>query len=97
MYVVQDWPENVTIKNQGRKGGIVLESQIFKLAATQGIWAVLFLVLLYYILKSQEKRDRRQEEREEKYQELTQNLVNKFDVVKDIQDNVAGIKQSLKQ
>ena len=41
-----------------------MESQILDAALSQGIWAVLFVALLFYILRSQEKRDEKQEERE---------------------------------
>ena len=41
-----------------------MNNELLQLAATQGIWAVLFVILLYYILKNQANRDLRQEERE---------------------------------
>jgi len=47
-----------------------LEEKILELASTQGIWTVLTVALIFYILKNQEKRDIRQEDREKKYQEI---------------------------
>ena len=44
-----------------------MESELVKMATTQGIWAGLSLVLIFYILKNQEKRDNTQEERLSKY------------------------------
>ncbi|SHJ35914.1 BhlA holin family protein [Lutispora thermophila DSM 19022] len=42
-----------------------MENEIVKLALSQGIWAALSIVLIFYILKAQEKRDISQEERKE--------------------------------
>ncbi len=36
--------------------------------APEGVWAILSLILIFYIIKNQEKRDERQDERDEKYQ-----------------------------
>ncbi|MDD4700344.1 MAG: BhlA/UviB family holin-like peptide, partial [Oscillospiraceae bacterium] len=40
----------------------------------EGVWAVLSLVLIFYIIKNQEKRDTRQDERDKKYQNIIENL-----------------------
>lgn len=36
-----------------------LEQEIIKLAASQGLWAVLFVALLFYVLRTNEKREER--------------------------------------
>jgi predicted PurR-regulated permease PerM len=36
-----------------------LDSEIIKLATSQGLFAVLFVVLLFYVLKHNEKREER--------------------------------------
>lgn len=41
-----------------------MEKEILTAALSQGIWAVLSVFLLFYIIKTQEKRDIKQEERE---------------------------------
>ncbi len=69
-----------------------MESEIFKLASSQGIWAVLSVLLILYILKAQEKRDLRQEERENKYQEVISNLIEKFNIVEDVKKDITEIK-----
>jgi hypothetical protein len=69
-----------------------LEEKILELASTQGIWAVLTVALIFYILKNQEKRDLRQEEREEKYQEIISNLTDKLNLVEDVKKDVEEIK-----
>jgi uncharacterized protein YoxC len=36
-----------------------MEAEIVKMAASQGVFAVLFVVLLFYVLKHSEKREER--------------------------------------
>ena len=36
-----------------------MDSEIIKMAASQGLFAVLFVVLLFYVLKHNEKREER--------------------------------------
>ncbi len=36
-----------------------MEQEIVKLAASQGLWAVLFVALLFYVLRHNEKREER--------------------------------------
>ena len=36
-----------------------MEAEIIKLAVSQGLWAALFVVLLFYVLKANEKRENR--------------------------------------
>ena len=47
-----------------------MESTILDAALSQGIWAVLAVFLLVYIVKENEKRDAKQEEREKNYQKI---------------------------
>ncbi|HCQ91535.1 MAG TPA: hypothetical protein DIU45_19835, partial [Clostridium sp.] len=47
-----------------------MEGKLIELASSHGIWALLSVALIFYILKMQEKRDLKQEERELKYQEI---------------------------
>lgn len=58
-----------------------MEQEILKLATSQGIWAALFVGLLFYILRKQEDRDKRAEQREENYQSIIGDLTNKFDII----------------
>lgn len=66
-----------------------------KMALSQGIWTVLSIFLIFYILKMQEKRDCRQEEREKKYQSIIETLNMKLDVVYEIKSNIKDIKEKL--
>ncbi|QUI24502.1 hypothetical protein HZI73_20320 [Vallitalea pronyensis] len=69
-----------------------MESEIIKIAATQGIWATIAISLIFYILKSQEKRDMKQAEREKKYQEIVTKLTEQLYIVKELKEDVEEIK-----
>lgn len=72
-----------------------MESEIIKLASTQGIWTVLSVVLLFYIIRNQEKRDQKQDEREAKYQDLLQKLTEQLNMVKEMKEDIGDIKSYL--
>ena len=57
-----------------------MESTVMETAISQGIWAVLAVFLLIYIVKSNEQRDAKQEEREKNYQTVIENLTEKFQI-----------------
>lgn len=76
---------------------MIMEEQLYELATTQGIWALLSIVLIFYILKAQEKRGTRQEERESSYQTIISGLSEKLNIVEDIKDDISEIKNSLKK
>lgn len=67
-------------------------ASIIDAALTQSIWAALSLVLIFYILKKQEIRDKIQSEREDKYQEIIKNLTDKLDILEELKDNVQELK-----
>ncbi|CAG7838755.1 hypothetical protein CLOHAE12215_00102 [Clostridium haemolyticum] len=69
-----------------------MEQEILKLASSQGIWAVLAIILIFYILKAQAKRDLKQELREENYQSIIAKLTEKFSIFENIERNVKKIK-----
>ena len=62
-------------------------------ALSQGIWAVLAVFLLIYIVKSNERFSARQEEREKQYQELLSALKEKFNVLSFIEKDIADVKE----
>ncbi|WP_018250275.1 BhlA/UviB family holin-like peptide [Orenia marismortui] len=72
-----------------------MESKILDLALSQGIWAVLAVILIFYILKAQEKRDLKQEEREEKYQNIITQLTDKLNIVEIMKEDLSEIKDYL--
>ncbi len=72
-----------------------MENEVLKIAVNQGLWAVLFVVLLFYILKQQEKRDKKSEEREGKYQDIINKLTDKFSILEDVKKDVAEVKNKI--
>lgn len=69
--------------------------EMLNLAIGQGLGYALFVWLLMYVLKTQEKRDAKQEEREKNYQDLLHKLTEKFSIIENIQDDVKEIKTKL--
>ncbi len=69
-----------------------MENELFKMAMQQGMWAVLFVVLLFYILKKQEERDEKAEEREAKYQDIIEKLTDKFSILEDVKKDIEEVK-----
>ncbi|MBU3130435.1 hypothetical protein LGL55_18600 [Clostridium tagluense] len=72
-----------------------MESELLKLASTQGIWAALSVALIFYILKTQEKRDDKQDQREKNYQDIISNLTEKFNIVENVKKDVEEIKECI--
>ncbi|ACT33680.1 hypothetical protein G8S49_08110 [Clostridium botulinum C] len=70
-----------------------MENEILKLASSQGIWAALSVVLIFYILKAQEKRDLKQEQREENYQSIIKNLTDNLHLIEDVKKDVKEVKE----
>ena len=64
------------------------EQEIVKMAASQGFFAMLFTALLFYVLKENSKREGR-------YQDIINELTEKFGVVEDIREDVKKIKQKV--
>lgn len=72
-----------------------MESTVMETAISQGIWAVLAVFLLIYIVKSNEQRDAKQEEREKNYQTVIENLTEKFQILNQVQNDLKEIKDNL--
>lgn len=69
-----------------------MEDKIIELASTQGFWALSSVMMILYIIRTQEKRDLRQEEREKNYQNIISSLTDKLKMVEAIKDDVTQIK-----
>lgn len=65
-----------------------MEQDIMKMAASQGLWAVLFVALLFWVLKENAKR-------EENYQKLLQDLTDKFEILEDVKNEVGKISNKM--
>lgn len=61
---------------------------IFNLAVNNGLWAVLFLVLLFYVLKDSRAR-------EKKYQETIDKLGKAVSTIEGIKEDVEVIKEKI--
>lgn len=72
-----------------------IESEVLKLAASQGIWAALSVALIFYILKNQNKRDLKQEEREKNYQDIIAQLKESLNMIEEVRNDVEKIKEHL--
>ncbi len=55
--------------------------KLLEIAATNGIWALLFVVLLVYLLQDSKKR-------EDKYQKTIETLTERLEVVAEIKEKV---------
>jgi F0F1-type ATP synthase membrane subunit a len=62
-----------------------MDSELFKLMATQGAFAILFSYLLFYVLKENSKR-------EDKYQNIIEELT---ELLLKIKEDVEDIKEKL--
>ena len=72
-----------------------METTVMIVAVSQGIWAVLAVFLLIYIVKSNEQRDTKQEEREKNYQTVIESLTEKFQILNQVQSDLKEIKDNL--
>lgn len=74
-----------------------MEEKILEVAFSQGIWSALTVLLILYILRTQEKRDNKQEEREINYQNIISKLTEKFNLIEDVKKDIEEIKIFIKK
>ena len=67
-----------------------MNTELIALIAKSGIWAVLFVSLLYYVLNDARRR-------ESKYQKIIDKLADKLDCVEEIKANVVEIKENCRK
>ncbi len=72
-----------------------MESELIKLASSQGIWTVLTVILLFYIIRNQEKRDQKQDDRESNYQDLLHELTLQLNIIKEIKEEINDVKNRI--
>lgn len=82
-------------KRRLRKEAETMETTVMNVAVSQGIWAVLAVFLLIYIVKLNEQRDTKQEEREKNYQTVIESLTEKFQILNQVQSDLKEIKDNL--
>ncbi len=75
----------------------MMEEQLLKLAASNGIWATLFVVLFLYTIYDSRHREKKYQQTIEENQKIIQGLSNGIkEEVKDTRGNVLEIKQDVK-
>ena len=67
-----------------------MEQEIIKVAATQGLWALLFVALLFWVLRENAKR-------EDNYQQLLQELTGKFGILEEVHRDVGEVKAAVNE
>lgn len=72
-----------------------MESALFELAASQGIWVVMFVLLFLYTIKNNKEIEKRQEQRENKYLDIISSLMNKFEILNQIKEDIENVKESI--
>ena len=65
-----------------------MEELVTQLIQSQGIWAVLFVFLLLYTIKKNDKLDEMQDAREKEYQKLLLELTDKLSIVNSVNDKL---------
>ena len=72
-----------------------METTVLEAALSQGIWAVVAIFLLIYVVKENEKRDQKQEEREKNYQTIIRQLTEQFSILNEVKADVAEMKNHM--
>ena len=76
----------------------MMEEQLLKLAAGNGIWATLFVVLFLYTIYDSRHREKKYQQTIEKNQEIIQSLSSEIKTeVQCTKEDVCEIKQDVKQ
>lgn len=73
-----------------------MEGKILESIAQYGVFALLFAFLLFYVLRTNDSREKRYIEREDIYQDIIKELTQKFCIIDGIKNDVCEIKEKLK-
>ena len=72
-----------------------MENTLLEVAASQGIWVLLFVSLFVYTIRRYERMEERQELREKEYQNLVNGLTENFSILSNIKEDITEIKSKL--
>jgi len=72
-----------------------MESELLKLATSQGIWAALSVSLIFYIFKTYEKRETKHEESKQAYQNSLLELAGQLELIRSMKEDLKVIKKSI--
>ena len=73
----------------------LVESEVVKMVVTQGVFAVLFVYLLFYVLKTTDKREAQSDAREIRLITALETLAQKFDIVDDIKEGLCRVEKKI--
>jgi len=76
--------------NQKRRETEKMEQEIIKFALSNGIFAALFVWLLFYVLRENSKR-------EAELRATIDRLAEKFEILKDIEEGLKSLKEDIKE
>lgn len=68
-----------------------MENVLIEAIQSQGIWTILFVFLLLYTIRKNDKLDELQDAREKGYQELILELTEKFAVVNAVNEKLDSL------
>lgn len=71
-----------------------MNDKLIEIIVSQGIWTVLSFILIFYIIKTQEKRDIQQDKREKKYQQILNELSKNFELIR---EDIKDLKEEIKK
>ncbi len=74
-----------------------MEQQLFKLAASNGIWAALYVFLFLYVLYDSRNREKKYQITIHENQGIIKELSQKLGIVEDIQKDVVDIREEMKR
>lgn len=74
-----------------------MNEELFKVAMSQGIWAVLSIFLIIYIIKVQSIREQNQNAREENYRNIIKDLTQKLCVLDNINLNLSNLSNKFER
>lgn len=72
-----------------------MDAQIIEAVTSQGLGVGLSIALVFYIIRTQERRDKAQCEREESYHKLLNEFSKKLVVMDEIRSDVKGMREDL--
>ena len=72
-----------------------MENEVMQVIISQGAFAVLFVYMLAYVLKTTKEREKSLQTTIEKNQEIISDLAKKFDILEDVKNSVNKIEEKL--
>ena len=74
-----------------------MDQILLDVTQSQGIWTVLFVFLLLYTIKKNDRLDEKQEEREQNYQKLISDLTEKYALLTSVDKQIRNLYKIIKK